>query len=59
MWLCNKLDLLQLEDYSIWLAKYVTELNYPYEIDIWQYSSEGHVDGIGTNVDMDVVLKKK
>ena len=59
MWLCNKLDLLQLEDYSIWLAKYVQELNYPYDIDIWQYSSEGHVDGIGTAVDMDVFLEKK
>lgn len=59
MWLCNQLDLLRLEDYGIWLAKYAEELNYPYEIEAWQYSSEGHVDGIGPAVDLDVILVRK
>ena len=58
MWLCNKMDLMQLEQYKIWLAKYADELNYPYEIEAWQYSSEGKVDGIETDVDMNVYLKK-
>ena len=58
MWLCNKMDLMQLEKYKIWLAKYADELNYPYEIEAWQYSSEGNVDGISTVVDMNVYLEK-
>ncbi|MBR2696749.1 MAG: glycoside hydrolase family 25 protein [Parasporobacterium sp.] len=59
MWLCNKLDLLRLEQYDIWLAKYAEELNYPYEIQAWQFSSEGRVDGIGPAVDLDVIIEKK
>lgn len=59
MWLCNKLNLYDLESYGIWLAKYEKELNYPYEIEAWQYSSEGHVDGIGPVVDLDVILERK
>lgn len=59
MWLCNKMNLYDLEQYSIWLAKYEKELNYPYEIEAWQYSSEGHVDGIGSVVDLDVILTRK
>ena len=59
MWLCNTLDLMQLQQYDIWLAKYADELNYPYEIQAWQYSSEGHVDGIGPAVDMDVILERR
>ncbi len=59
MWLCNKLNLYDLEKYSIWLAKYETELNYPYEIEAWQYSSEGHVNGIGPVVDLDIIFERK
>lgn len=59
MWLCNKMNLYDLEGYGIWLAKYEKELNYPYEIEAWQYSSEGHVNGIGGVVDLDVILARK
>ena len=59
MWLCNTLDLLSLEQYDIWLAKYAEELNYPYEIQAWQFSSTGRVDGIGPAVDLDVIIEKK
>ena len=58
MWLCNKLNLLELQKYDIWLAKYAEELNYPYEIQAWQFSSEGRVDGINTAVDLDVIIEK-
>lgn len=59
MWLCNKLDLARIEQYEIWLAKYTEELNYPYEIGAWQFSSEGRVSGISTAVDLDVIIEKK
>lgn len=58
MWLCNKLDLMELEQYDIWLAKYAEELNFPYEISGWQFSSEGRIDGIPTAVDLDVIIEK-
>lgn len=59
MWLCNKMDYPRLEGYKIWLAKYTDELNFPYEIEAWQYSSTGHVDGIPTAVDMNIMLEKE
>lgn len=59
MWLCNHMDLMQLEQYEIWLAKYAEKLNYPYELMAWQYTSEGKVDGISGVVDMDVIIEKK
>lgn len=59
MWLCNKMDLMELEEYDIWVAKYTEELNYPYELQAWQYSSEGRVEGIDTVVDLDVIIEKE
>ncbi len=47
-------DLTQLEDYDKWFAHYTTDLYYPYEYKIWQYSEKGSVKGIDTEVDMDI-----
>lgn len=38
--------------YPIWLAHYTNQTNYTGDYDYWQYSSEGSVDGIEGNVDM-------
>ena len=48
------LDMEQLEDYDKWFAQYDTELYFPYEFAIWQYTDEGSVDGISTDVDLNV-----
>lgn len=50
-------DLEQLEDYEKWFAYYRTPLYFPYEFSIWQYSSTGKVNGIGTDVDMNISMK--
>lgn len=50
-------DLEQLEDYEKWFAYYRTPLYFPYEFSIWQYTSTGKVDGIGTDVDMNISMK--
>ena len=42
-----------LEKYSIWAAQWNSHLTYSGNCDIWQYSSEGKVDGIATAVDLD------
>lgn len=47
-------DLTQLEDYDKWYAHYTTDLYFPYEYKIWQYTEKGSVKGIGSEVDMDV-----
>lgn len=41
--------------YSLWLAEWGAKLNYNGgEVGMWQYSDNGKVNGIGTNVDMDI-----
>ena len=48
------LDMEQLEDYDKWFAQYDTEVYFPYEFTIWQYTDEGTVDGISADVDLNV-----
>ena len=38
--------------YRIWLAHYTTNTDYSGTFDFWQYSSQGKVNGISGNVDM-------
>lgn len=40
--------------YTIWLAHWTEQTNYSGDYGIWQYSSEGKVNGIIGNVDMDI-----
>lgn len=50
-------DLLILEelvDYPFWLAMYSTIMDYPYKIDMWQYTDEGTVPGIDGPVDLNL-----
>jgi len=44
----------ELTDYPFWLARYDTVLNYPYKIDMWQYTETGSVPGITGNVDINL-----
>lgn len=43
--------------YTIWLAHWTDQTNYSGNYGIWQYSSEGKVNGINGNVDMDICYK--
>lgn len=53
----KKMHLEELTDYPFWLASYTTELNYPYKIDMWQYTASGTVPGIEGTVDLNLYLK--
>ena len=44
----------ELTDYPFWLASYTTKLNYPYKIDMWQYTHTGTVPGIEGDVDINL-----
>ena len=50
----NGIYLEELKDYGFWLAQYNTVLNYPYKIDMWQYTETGAVPGIEGNVDINL-----
>lgn len=48
------LDTGKLEGKLIWLAHYTDKTNYKGNYNMWQYTSEGKVDGIKTKVDLNV-----
>ena len=53
----QSVDLLNLEelvDYPFWLAMYTTIMDYPYKVDMWQYTDTGSVPGISGNVDLNL-----
>lgn len=50
----KRLYMQELTDYQLWLAMYESDMTYPYQIHMWQYSHTGTVPGITGNVDMDL-----
>lgn len=44
----------ELTAYPFWLAMYTEEMDYPYAVDMWQYSCTGQVPGIETDVDLNL-----
>ena len=47
-----------LERFTKWVAQYYSKCEYTgANLDIWQYSSKGRIDGIGGNVDMNVCYR--
>ena len=50
------LDLQELAEYPFWLAQYKEKIDYPYLVDLWQYTEEGNVRGIKGNVDIDLMF---
>lgn len=44
----------ELTEYPFWLARYDTVLDYPYKVDMWQYTESGSVPGISGNVDINL-----
>lgn len=48
-----------LQEFDIWVADYNAWPQYPYRFSIWQYTSEGTVDGIEGGTDMDIMFVPK
>ena len=49
-------DMEKFGDKLIWLAQFADQPTYYYHYEIWQYSCTGHVDGIDTEVDLNIAL---
>lgn len=58
-WFKNKLNVNELLNYKIWLAQWTTESSHSanFRVDLWQYSSNGTVDGIYSRVDLNKCLR--
>lgn len=48
-----------LQEFEIWVADYSNAPRYPYLFSIWQYTSDGSVDGIEGRTDMNIMFVKK
>lgn len=59
-WFLNKLDINKLLDYKIWLAEWNGKENHTlgFKVDLWQYSSDGQINGINGRVDLNKCLCK-
>lgn len=52
-----KYDMRGLSQYDFWFAQYKNGYHppeYPYELSIWQYASDGKVDGVDGDVDLNI-----
>lgn len=50
----DMLELDRLTDYGWWFAQYQTVMDFPYAVEMWQYSKTGSVPGIVGDVDINV-----
>jgi len=48
------MDINYLKDYDFWLAAYTDRMDFPYKIDMWQYTNQGRVPGIEGDVDINI-----
>ncbi len=51
------IDIERLEDVEKWYAEYSSDVKFPYEYGILQYSESGRINGINGNVDLDIAFK--
>ncbi len=49
-----RFDPSEIAGFDMWIADYREETYYPYSFAIWQYASDGQVDGIDTPVDLNM-----
>lgn len=53
-WMEHNLDMRILDKYAVWLAEVAKQPSYDGAFYMWQYSFKGKVDGIKTNVDLNI-----
>ena len=54
----NNFYLGKVSDYDFWLASYSDKLDFPYRVDMWQYTNCGRVPGIEGDVDINLYFPK-
>lgn len=56
--LVTLVDLEQLRNIDIWYAYYNDDIYIPYQVAGWQYASDGQIDGITGNCDLNIFFKE-
>ena len=56
-WVQSYLDMNKLAKYDLWLAHWAEMPGYTGDLGMWQYTSQGNVNGISGNVDRDIAYK--
>lgn len=56
-WLENKIEKTIKDNYDIWVAQYYSKCEYEGKYIMWQHTSSGKVNGISTNVDMNILYQ--
>lgn len=51
------MNLNALRQYSFWLAQFSDAMTFRYDTELWQYTYQGRVDGIETDVDLDLAFQ--
>lgn len=53
-WLIKEIDMSKLTAYDVWLAQAADIPDYPYKFSMWQYSTQGSVDGIAGPANLNI-----
>ncbi len=53
-WLIKEIDMTKLQDFDVWLSQETDIPDYPYQYTMWQYSTDGVVNGINGNADLNI-----
>lgn len=53
-WLIKEIDMSKLTAYDVWLAQEKDIPDYPYKFAMWQYNTEGSLDGIAGYADLNI-----
>ena len=53
-WLIKRIDVSKFKESCIWLAEESDMPTYPYRYEMWQYTTQGQVDGVDGFVDLNI-----
>ncbi len=53
-WLIKEIDLAKLQSYDVWLAQEQDLPDYPYQYTMWQYSTEGVLNGVTGDASLNI-----
>lgn len=53
-WLIKEIDMTKLQVYDVWLSQEKDIPDYPYQYTMWQYSTDGVLNGINGNADLNI-----
>ena len=57
-WWTNRLTDSRFDNWGKWVARYNNTSEYNKEYDIWQYTESGTVDGVGSGMDVNILLSR-